>query len=87
MGSGEGRGKWGGRSISWVLTERSCLSWPQGGMMSPREKEPEGKLLSSGRGTFSDPRVSPASGTQDGAAWGGSRGEEPEKIPTRNGRH
>lgn len=47
MGSGEGQGKWGGLSISWVLTE-SKLPFPApGGMISPREKEPEGKLLSS----------------------------------------
>lgn len=51
--------------------------------MSPREKEPEGKLLSSERGTFSDPRVSPASGTQEGAG----EGARAEKTPSRNGHH
>lgn len=98
VGNGEGQGKWGGRSINGGLTgrgaSRTAFPNPKGkdvtqgeGMMSPKEKEPKGKLLSCPeRGTVSDPRVSLASGTGKGeerAVRGGIRGGgKSERIPS-----
>ena len=58
VGNREAR-EWGGRSICWGLMEKRAAFPSPGGVMSPKEKEPEGRLLSSPeRGTCSDPKVS-----------------------------
>lgn len=79
-------GRRGGRGISWVLTE-SELPFPvPRGMMSPWEKEPEGKLLSSsgawdlrrsqGFSCLRTPRGS-------SVGWEQRRGAKSEKMPNQ----
>lgn len=48
LGNREARGRLGGQSIRWGLTGRRAAapSSPRG-VMSPKEKGPEGRLLSS----------------------------------------